>query len=261
MGHGEDGTPNVTHEQADFRPRDDLWPLPWQTADMNSPRSLSVHSVPSHSGGFPAVLVAALALLLSACGAGAMSINGARTRDTGTPVTIEGAVTVAPGTFKSAMEDDGFSVQDSSAGIYVKMAQKQPFGLGAKVRVTGTLDEQNKLRILKAEPAGVKQLHGTQQVSPKTVATGEVNESVEGQLVQVSGNVTKTFQDDSPYGYKLYIDDGSGEVQVFVHVSAGFDKATLQALTANQRITVVGLAAQYETTYEVAPRQPSDLTL
>ena len=27
-----------------------------------------------------------------------------------------------------------------------------------------------------------------------------------------------------------------------------------------QRVTVVGLAAQYETTYEVAPRQPSDLT-
>lgn len=107
----------------------------------------------------------------------------------------------------------------------------------------------------------MKVLDGAQQVSPKTVSTGLVNESVEGQLIQVSGNVTKTFEDDSPCGYKLYIDDGSGEIQIFVHVSAGLDKASLQALTANERITVVGFAAQYETTYEVAPRQSSDLKI
>ena len=47
---------------------------------------------------------------------------------------------------------------------------------------------------------------------------------------------------------------------MFVHVSAGFDEAMLQALTAGPRITVVGLAARYETTYEVAPRQAADLT-
>lgn len=221
---------------------------------------LSVRGVPSHSVRFPAVLAAVLPLLLSACCAGAMSITGTRARDTGTQVTIEGFVTVPPGVFRSAMEDEGFAVQDASDGIYVKMAQKQSFSLGAKVRVTGTLDEQNEMRILKAEPAGVTQFDGTLQVSPKTVATGAVNESVEGQLVQVSGNLTKPFLDDSPYGYKLWIDDGSGEIKVFIHLDAGFDKATLQALTVGQHITVAGLAAQYKDTYEVAPRQPSDLT-
>lgn len=227
---------------------------------MNSHHLSSVRSVPASSARLLAGVGVTFALLLSACGSGALSITEARAKGTGTEVTIEGSVTVPPGAFKSALEDEGFAVQDDSGGIYVKMAEKQAFGLGAKVRVTGTLDEQNKLGILKVAPTGVKLLDGTQQVSPKTVGTGAVKEDVEGQLVRVSGNVTKTFQDDSPYGYKLYIDDGSGEVQVFVHVSAGFDKAALQALTANQRITVVGLAAQYETTYEVAPRQPSDLT-
>jgi DNA/RNA endonuclease YhcR with UshA esterase domain len=228
-------------------------------AAMNSHRLSSVRSPPTSSAWLLLGVGATFTLLLSACGAGALSITEARAKGTGTEVTIEGSVTVAPGTFKSAMDDEGFALQDSSGGVYVKMAEKQSFGLGAKVRVTGTLDEQNKLGILKAVPTGVKLLDDSQQVSPKTVGTGAVNENVEGQLVQVSGNVTKTFQDDSPYGYKLYINDGSGEVQVFVHVSAGFDKAALQALTANQRITVLGFAAQYETTYEVAPRQPSDL--
>lgn len=227
---------------------------------MKSPHVLSVRNVPTRSGPPMAVLGAALSLVLSACGAGALSITEARAKSTGAEVTVEGSVTVPPGAFKSALEDEGFAIQDSSGGIYVKMAEKQTLGLGTKVRVTGILDEQNKLGILKAEPANVKVLKGTQQAVPKTVTTGAVNESVEGQLIQVSGNITKTFEDDSPYGYKLYIDDGSGEIQVFAHVSAGFNKASLQELRANQRITVVGLAAQYETTYEVAPRQPSDLT-
>ncbi|AKJ03802.1 hypothetical protein ATI61_11651 [Archangium gephyra] len=206
-----------------------------------------------------------LGLTLAAGGTGCSSatpISEARESATGSTATIEGAVSVAPGTFVSAMEDEGFALQDGSGGIYVKVAQKPGFGLNARVRVKGTLDEQNKLRILKAEPADVEVLQGTTEVvMPVNARTGEVNESNEGRLVKVTGNVTQTFQDDSPYGYKLYLDDGSGEVQVFVHVSAGLDKAALQALTAGQRITVVGLAAQYETTYEVAPRQPSDLTV
>ncbi|WP_224362929.1 DNA-binding protein [Hyalangium versicolor] len=211
-------------------------------------------------------LVLVVILALSGCGDDEQQpkvtpIQEARGKADGSTVTIEGAVSVAPGTFVSAMGDEGFALQDSSGGIYVKLAEKQGFGLGAKVRVTGTLAEQNKLRILEAEPANVKQLEGTQNVTSKQVSTGEVTESNEGLLVKVSGNVTQTFQDDSPYGYKLYINDGSGEVQIFVHVSAGLDKATLQALTVGQRIAVVGLAAQYETTYEVAPRQPSDLTV
>lgn len=222
--------------------------------------SPSARSVLRSTPWFSALLGAALILGVSACGSGAEPITEARAKGTGTEVTLEGFVSVPPGTFKSAMDDEGFALQDSSGGIYVKMTQKQTFGLGAKVRVTGTLDEQNKLGILKAEPANVKVLDGTQQVAPKTVGTGSVNESVEGQLVKISGKLSQTFQDDSPYGYKLYVNDGSGELQVFVHVSAGFDKASLQGLDLGQSITVVGLAAQYETTYEVAPRQPSDLT-
>lgn len=213
----------------------------------------------------------ALALAVAACGhAGpktdgpsgqaSPSIAAARGNASGTRVTVEGQVSVQPGAFVSALEDQGFAVQDDTGGVYVKVAEKQSFGLGAHVRVTGTLDEQNQLRILKAIPADITTLSDTKQVTAKDVGTGAVNESVEGQLLRVSGKITQTFKDDSPYGYKLYINDGSGEVQVFVHVSAGLDKAMLQALTAGQQITVVGFAAQYETTYEVAPRQPSDLT-
>jgi len=206
--------------------------------------------------------VIALLLGLAACSDDepGVSIAKARAGATGDQVTVDGSVSVPPGAFVSALGDQGFAIQDDTAGVYVKLDAKQALALGDRVRVTGTLDEQNQLRIIKAVPEDIVKLSGTALVEPRDVGTSAVNESVEGQLVRVAGNVTKTFQDDSPYGYKLYIDDGSGEVQVFVHASAGFDKASLEALPAGQRITVVGLAAQYETTYEVAPRLPVDLT-
>lgn len=200
-------------------------------------------------------------LVLAACGDSSTPISEARARDNGTQVTVEGYVTVQPGGFASAMGNEGFALQDSTGGIYVKLAQKLDFGLGTHVRVKGTLNEESKLRILESEPASVEKLEGTQQVSPRDVTTGGVNESTEGLVVRVSGNVSQAFQDDSPYGYKLYVNDGSGEVQVFFHVSAGFDPNTLRALPVGQHIQVTGFSAQYETTYEVAPRQPSDLVV
>ena len=215
---------------------------------------------PSLSRRGALALLGAVALALAGCHP-VLSIEDARSRSNGSLVTVEGAVTVPPGAFVSAMGDEGFAIQDDTGGIYVKLEEKLSFGLGARVRVTGTLDEQNQLRILKTVPEDVDLKSGTELVSPQDVTTGGVNESVEGELIHVSGAITQAFQDDSPYGYKLYINDGTGEVQVFVHVSAGFDKAALQALTVGQRIDVVGFAAQYETTYEVAPRMPSDLVV
>ncbi|MBN8471133.1 DNA-binding protein [Corallococcus exiguus] len=222
--------------------------------------STSLPSSPSLSRRSAVTLLGAFVLTLAGCHP-VLAIEDARSRSNGSEVVVEGAVTVAPGTFSSALGDEGFAIQDDSGGIYVKLEEKLSFGLGARVRVSGTLDEQNMLRILKSVPEDVDLKSGTEQVSPKEVTTGGVNESVEGQLIRASGAITQAFQDDSPYGYKLYIDDGTGEVQVFVHVSAGFDKASLQALTVGQRIAVVGLAAQYETTYEVAPRMPGDLSV
>ncbi|WP_426746547.1 DNA-binding protein [Myxococcus faecalis] len=212
------------------------------------------------------VLLALLALVAPACDdsddpSPATPIGEARGRATGEAVTVEGHVTVPPGAFSSALGDQGFAVQDDTGGVYVKLEEKLSLAVGARVRVTGTLDEQNQLRILKAVPADVSTRSGTQTPTPKNISTGSVKEPVEGQLIRVTGAVTKTFEDDSPYGYKLYIDDGSGEVQVFVHASAGFNPDTLRALPLGQSITVVGLAAQYETTYEVAPREPADLSI
>lgn len=184
-----------------------------------------------------------------------------RSEDDGAVVTIEGNVSVAPGAFASAMGDQGFALQDGTGGLYVKLDDALGFDVGQRVRVTGTLGQQAQLRILTALPADVETLEGGEVPVPRAVTTGAVAEPVEGLLVQVEGTVTQPFQDDSPYGYKLYVDDGSGEVQIFVHIQADTDPARLRELVVGDSMRVIGLAAQYETTYEVAPRDAADIVL
>lgn len=190
-----------------------------------------------------------------------LSIAEARAKDDGTEVTVRGYVSVAPDTFESATFEHGFAIADGSAGIYVTMDEAQSLALGEQVEVTGVLGQMAKMRVVTAAPADVTPLAGSMAVAASPVATGDIDEDVEGRLVKVTGSVTETFVDDAPYGYKLWIDDGSGEIQIFAHISAGFDAASLMAISAGQTLTVTGLAFQYEDTYEVAPRSPDDLVI
>ena len=188
-------------------------------------------------------------------------IGVARAEPIGTTVTVEGYVTVPSGTFNSATGEQGFAIQDDSAGIYVKMVDELDLALDTRVRVTGTIGELAQLRTIDAATTGVTMLSGTQAITPLVVATGDVDEDVEGRLVEVTGTLTRAVEEDPPYGLKVFIDDGSGEIQVFVHLVDGLGVIDTSDLEAGTAIEVVGLAAQYETTYEVAPRQASDLVV
>jgi DNA/RNA endonuclease YhcR with UshA esterase domain len=189
----------------------------------------------------------------------ALTIAEARARADGEIVTVEGYVTVAPGTFASATGEQGFAIQDDTVGIYVTMGEPIGLALDAHVRVTGALGEMNQLRVISAVPADVVTIPDTRTITAQTVPTGKVDEVVEGRLVKVTGLVTGPVQVDLPYGLKVFLDDGSGEVQVFVHLVGGIGIIDTTSLMINARIEVTGLAAQYLDTYEVAPRQASDL--
>lgn len=68
-----------------------------------------------------------------------ISIAEARSLPLGTVVTIDGAVTVPSGAFSSSTFDQGFAIQDRTAGIYVSTPDNLGFAPRQQVRVTGTL--------------------------------------------------------------------------------------------------------------------------
>lgn len=187
-----------------------------------------------------------------------VDIDDARRLPLGSVVTVKGTVTVSSALFESSTFDKGFGLQDKSGGIYVSAATDAGLRLGDQAEVTGQLAESFGLLILvPATPSAVKHKGHGRPVSAAPRSTGAINESSEGLLVVVEGTITQAVSSDLPYGYKLYINDGSGEIQIFVAASTGID---LSGLTLGQHLRVVGFSAQFDTTYEVQPRVQSDLS-
>lgn len=186
-----------------------------------------------------------------------VSIGKARALSVGAPVTVEGYVTVASGAFKSGTHDEGFAIQDASGGFYVRSLANLGLRVGQRVRVSGLLaDSFGQLDLDPIEARNVRVIGRGVKVRAEAVPTGRVGETTEGRLVQVSGRITKPVAGDPPYGYRVFLDDGSGEIQAFVYASTNIDVSDLKP---GRRILATGFSAQYNDHYEVIPRFPSDI--
>jgi hypothetical protein len=208
-------------------------------------------------------LLAAALLLFGAATAQAaphvISIAQARALPPGTVVTVDGSVTTPSGAFESSFFDKGFGLQDRTAGIYVSLQTDLGVAPRRQARVTGTLQDSFGLLILVPnDPSDVK-LHGAgPRVEPQWVATGGVGEATEGRLVRVVGTITQAPTSDLPFGYKFFVDDGSGELQIFINTQTGID---VSGLAAGQTVSVTGFSSQFDTHYEIDPRFPADIVV
>lgn len=208
-----------------------------------------------------ALLVFAAAFVAAPVHAGphAISIAEARTLPLGTVVTVDGSVTTPSGAFESSFFDVGFGLQDKSAGIYVSLQTNLGVAPRQQARVTGTLQDSFGLLILvPSDPSDVK-LHGTgRKVAARWVTTGGVGESTEGRLVRVVGTITQAPESDGDFGSKFFVNDGSGELQIFVNTQTGID---LSGLAVGQTVSVTGFSSQFDTHYEIDPRFPADISV
>jgi len=186
-----------------------------------------------------------------------ISIAEARGLPMGTVVTVDGSVSTPSGAFESSFFDVGFGLQDKSAGTYVSVQTNLGLAPRSQARVTGTLQDSFGLLILvPADPSDVDP-HGTgPAVRPEWVTTGAVGEATEGRIVRVVGTITQAPTSDLPFGYKFFVDDGSGELQIFVNVQTGID---LSGLSLGQTVSVTGFSSQFDTHYEIDPRSPADI--
>jgi DNA/RNA endonuclease YhcR with UshA esterase domain len=179
-------------------------------------------------------------------------IVAARQQAQGATVTVLGLVTVPSGDFTSSSSDEGFAIQDQTAGIWVGSTKNQHLKIGARVLVTGTLGTSaGKLQIA---PTSIEPLPG----SALRVATGQVGTATLGYIVTIEGTITQSPVADLPYGYKLFVDDGSGAAQVYLNASTNIDPRA-PSLKAGRRLRAIGFGNQYNTTYEVDPRSRQDL--
>ena len=197
-------------------------------------------------------------LLVLPVAAETISIADARALPLGTEVTVEGAVTVPSGAFVSSTFDQGFAIQDDSAGIYVSVQTNDGLNYNRRVRVTGTLaDDGFGQRVI--FPGTVEAIGGAELISATLVATGDVGEATEGSLVQVVATITRGPVDDTPFGYSFFVDDGTGERQIFVPVSTGVNPFLIPFVTPGNTVRVTGLSSQFLANLEILPRRHGDI--
>jgi len=205
-----------------------------------------------------AVLTLLAGVAASAGSAQAISIAQARALPPGTVVTVEGLVSTPSGAFESSFFDKGFGLQDLTAGIFISSQIDLHVAPRARARVTGALGSSFGLLILvPADPTrDVTIRPSLLPVLPRLVRTAGVGESTEGLIVQVFGRVSQAPSSDLPFGYKFFVNDGSGEVQIFVNTQTGIDVNTLHL---GQLVSVLGFSSQFDTHYEIDPRSPADI--
>jgi DNA/RNA endonuclease YhcR with UshA esterase domain len=95
-------------------------------------------------------------------------------------------------------------------------------------------------------------------VQPLPVSISAVGEATEGKLVRITGTITQPIINDLPFGFIIFIDDGSGEVHSFVSASTGID---VSGLSPGQTVEVTGFSGQFADHYEVDPRRQADIKI
>jgi len=206
--------------------------------------------------------ISALALLLAGAVAAEarvhiVTIAQARALPLGTVVTVAGSVSTPSGVFNSSFFDQGFGLQDATAGIFISLQTDLHVAPRAQALVTGTLRDASGLLVLApSSPANVQIIRGGPAVEPLWVDSGTVGEITEGRIVKVIGPITQAPASDLPYGYKFIVDDGSGPIQIFVNTGTQIDVSTLKV---GQLVSVTGFSSQFETHYEIDPRGPGDI--
>lgn len=186
-----------------------------------------------------------------------ITIAAARSLPLGTVVTINGSVTVPSGAFSSSTFDQGFAIQDGTAGIYVSTPDNLGFGFKQQVRVTGTLADTVLPGLLVLVDVTETKAHGAgPKIQPSPVTTGGVGESTEGSIVRITGTISQPIVNDLPFGFILVVNDGTGDINVFVCASTGID---VSGLSQGQTIEVTGFSGQFADHFEVDPRIQGDI--
>lgn len=187
-----------------------------------------------------------------------VSIEAARRLPAGTVVTVAGVASTPSGVFESSFFDKGFAVQDGTGGIFVSLRTDLHVLPRTRVMVTGVLKSSSGLLVIAPSSVSAVTLRGLgARVAPLWVSTGSVSEETEGLIVSVVGRITaQGVIDDLPYGHKFSVNDGSGEVVIFINTQTGIDPSGLQA---GDLVRVSGFSSQFDTHYEIDPRGPDDI--
>lgn len=184
-------------------------------------------------------------------------------QDSGAIVTIEGVVTVAPGTYRAA--NDNAYIQDSSAGVQLfNLDPVLGLTLGDSVRVTGRMGafagERQVVRIDAATLPTVVDLGAGTVPAPRLVTGAEVRARTwEGSLVTVANATLTAAPGGTTGGYNMNFVDAAGDTFV-VRIETPVATAVPRPFwTAGAGYVITGALGSFNGTAQLKPRGPGDI--
>ena len=188
-------------------------------------------------------------------GPGAVDIGLARGLPDGTEATIEGVALTG-----ASFTDGGGYVADSTGGLAV-IVTDGTFERGSLIRLTGELDDRFSQRTLRVDGADLVVLGSAADPIPQPAATGAIGESLEGELVRVTGTIVGSATALTT-GLAYDLDDGSGVTRLVVATLSAIDTTDWEAGTT---VDLVGVVGQRDSTgsgttgYRLQPRDTDDV--
>jgi DNA/RNA endonuclease YhcR with UshA esterase domain len=201
-------------------------------------------------------------LLTGPPSARALSIGALADQPLGATVTVEGTV-IAAESFQNGFRltlDDGTGqvVLLLWLSAYDRLADPARLQTGVRVRATGELDEYRGQR--EVVPARGSDVIITQAApAPAQRDIASITPADMGAVVAVEGTVTRS--EPFSQGYRVWIDDGSGEIMLLLWENIYGRVAGRERLTAGARVRAIGVVEEYRGTLEIIPQLPGDITV
>jgi len=177
-------------------------------------------------------------------------IFGAREQPDEVVVSVTGIVTVLPGKLSSQY----FYIQNQFSGIQIYNYSKDfpLLNLGDEIRITGELDTVSGERRIKIASANdIKILSTHPPPEPIEIKIDDIEESYEGEYVEVIGIVSKTS------GNTFYV-HGSGEIQIVIRSGTGIKKPRMKV---GDRVKIAGILSKYNDSYRILPTKQNDVKI
>jgi DNA/RNA endonuclease YhcR with UshA esterase domain len=180
----------------------------------------------------------------------------------GATVTVEGAIVVAESFqkgFRLTLDDGtGQVVLLLWLSVYDELSDPAGLQTGARVRAAGELQEyQGRREVVPLRGDDVVIVQAA--LAPPRRDVASLTQADLGTVVAVEGTVTRS--DPFPQGYRVWMDDGSGEILVLLWENIYQRVAGRERLAPGVRVHVTGIVEEYRGTLELVPQLPGDVTV
>lgn len=199
-------------------------------------------------------------LVTAARSARVLPIGALAEQPLGARVTVEGTVTGAE-SFQNGFRltlDDGTGQVVLLLWLSVYDELPDPSGLreGARLRGTGELEEyRGRREVVPGRGADVAVIQAAEPPPRREIAA--ITPADRGTTVTVEGTVTRS--EPFSQGYRIWVDDGSGEILVLLWSNIYERVAGRERLAPGAQVQVTGVVEEYRGTLELVPPLPGDV--